>query len=113
MIQGTTRLWKRIDTEIEITGFSASPPMLEKLNEAKQQGTAPDLVIVIKQFSDDFHASWLELLKESAFEDLTPYLNLASDQYYHTVLRCGRFKEKQYIVPLLFDLNGVITSENF
>lgn len=113
MIQALLDYGKESNTEIEITGFSASPPMLEKLNEAKQQGTAPDLVIVIKQFSDDFHASWLELLKESAFEDLTPYLNLASDQYYHTVLRCGRFKEKQYIVPLLFDLNGVITSEEF
>ena len=97
MIQALLDYGKESNTEIEITGFSASPPMLEKLNEAKQQGTAPDLVIVIKQFSDDFHASWLELLKESAFEDLTPYLNLASDQYYHTVLRCGRFKEKHIL----------------
>ena len=36
-----------------------------------------------------------------------------ADKYYHTVLQGGEINKKQYILPILFNLNAMITSESY
>ncbi len=96
-------------TPVEVTFFDNPVDIMAQTEEAARQGSAPDLVLINKQFEND----WNALAQEGTFADLSPYLQLDAEQYFTPVLRSGVWEEKQYIVPLLFNVNGFVTSEEF
>ncbi len=99
--------------EVQVTFFDNSVDMLQQMRDNTSQGIGPDLVLLVKQFSAEAPESWHSLLANGVFEDLSPYLQLDSQQYYETVLQSGQYEEQQYLVPFLFDLSGFVTSEEF
>lgn len=101
------------ETEIQVTFFDNSTDLMQQVQENTAQGEGPDLALIVKQFSANAQNSWWKLLQDGTFENLSPYLNHDVNRYYEPVLRSGQYQEKQYLVPLLFDLSGFVTSEEF
>ena len=85
--------------EVQVTFFDNSVDMLQQMRDNTSQGIGPDLVLLVKQFSAEAPESWHSLLANGVFEDLSPYLQLDSQQYYETVLQSGQYEEQQYLVP--------------
>ena len=85
------------------------------LQELYEEGnTMPDLVIASKHHQYDYY----NLAKQGLLLDLTPYTEndgeLQDDeQYYQRVLDAGKINDSQYIIPLTFNLNALVTSERY
>lgn len=99
--------------EIEATGLGSTGLIMRQIKEDAAQGKAPDVVIILKQFNDMNTGTWEELLAEGAFADMQSYIHLTEEEYYMPVMHSGRYQDGQYLVPLLFNINGYITSEEF
>ncbi len=85
------------------------------LQELYEDGkTMPDLVIASKYQPYDYY----NLANKELLLDLTPYMeNDESKQneelYFQSILDAGKIDGKQYIIPLTFNLNVLITSESY
>ena len=99
--------------EIEVTFFATGSEMMRQIREQRQQGNAPDLALVLRKMEDAQGNSWRQWQEEDFFTDMAPYLNIGEEQYYMPVISSGQYKEAQYLIPLLFNINGYITSEEF
>lgn len=79
-----------------------------------QNKKLPDLLIVGKHTRYDYPC----MANQNLLLDFTSYCDqddalYDSDQYYTPVLMGGKIKDHQYIMPLLFNLNGFITSDSY
>ena len=86
----------------------------DPLQEQYEQSIMPDVFIFTKMPPYDF----FRLAKQEILLDFTPYVTADeelqnSDQYYQPVLDGGLIQEKQYALPILFNLNGMITTESY
>ncbi len=72
-------------------------------------GNAPDLIV------SDTRADIPELMAQGEFLDLLPYFDkdgiYESGNYVNPVLEAGLYFDHQYVFPLTFTMNAVITSE--
>ena len=74
----------------------------------------PDLMVLTKAARYDYTL----LAQQGYLLDFTPYAESDEtlqdgERYYQAVLDGGRIKQKQYTLPILFNLNGIITSQSF
>ena len=86
--------------------------MLQELYEDGED--MPDLVIASKHHTYDYY----NMISQGLLLDLTPYIEndearQDDDLYYQKVLDAGKIKGQQYIIPLTFNLNALITSEEY
>ena len=72
-------------------------------------GNAPDLIV------SDTRADITELMAQEEFLDLLPYFEkdsiYESGNYVNPVLEAGLYFDQQYVFPLTFTMNALITSE--
>ena len=73
------------------------------------EGNAPDLIV------SDIRADITELMAQEEFLDLLPYFDrdgiYDSGKYVNQVLEAGLYFDQQYVFPLTFTMNSLITSE--
>ncbi len=86
---------------IAITYFEFPDELFLQLAKDQEAGTLPDVVIA-DATTNDFNT--YAYMKEDYFTDLMSYLQPYQDQYYEKVLQAGRQQDKQYILPLLFNV---------
>lgn len=80
-------------------------------NEAEE---TPDMLILNRYQSFDYYR-WLEQGLLIDFSSYTEKDEMIADNsyYYQNVLAGGQIKNRQYILPILFNLNGFITTSDF
>lgn len=86
---------------------------VQKIQEEIAAGGGPDLFIG-NTFSDGIFEDIAKSSTDGAFLDLAPYLGKElydSGLYYDQILAGGKFAGKQYVVPLSFQLVGLLTAE--
>lgn len=93
----------------EYTG--PNDPLQELLDQGKD---LPDLLLVGKYSRYDYP----RLAEQGILLDFTEYTQADAsfqniDQYYQRVLSGGQIEEKQYGLPILFNLNGMITTKSY
>lgn len=86
--------------------------ILQKIVDA--DGKLPDLLILSKQPLYDYY----RLAEQGYLLDFTEYINSddalqTNDLYYNTVLSGGKISGKQLAMPLLFNMNAMMTSNSF
>lgn len=86
----------------------------DPLQDQYEQSVKPDVFIFSKHPIYDF----FRLAEQEILLDFTPYVTADeelqnSEQYYQPVLDGGLIQEKQYALPILFNLNGMITTESY
>ena len=86
----------------------------DPLQDQYEQSVMPDVFIFSKHPIYDF----FRLAEQEILLDFTPYVTADeelqnSDQYYQPVLDGGLIQKKQYALPILFNLNGMITTESY
>ena len=86
---------------IAITYFEFPDELFLQLAKDQEAGTLPDVVIA-DATTNDFNT--YAYMTEDYFTDLMSYLQPYQDQYYEKVLQAGRQQDKQYILPLLFNV---------
>lgn len=80
---------------------------LAKLSESEQ----PDLIISTNATTADYY----RYMEEGNFYDLTELFEqheiYSGEQYYNQILKAGEYEQKQYIVPLLFNVDTIMGSK--
>ena len=77
-------------------------------------GKLPEVLILSKQPPYDYY----QLAEQGYLLDFSEYVNSdnilkGSDSYYQEVLKGGIIAEKQVALPLLFNMNAIMTSTSF
>ena len=102
--------------ELEITYFEFPKDMELQLKEDRENHTEPDVVLwdnrrwggKVGTIDDE---NMFRLIADDWFYDLTDYMDsdgiYDSGEYYNEVLRAGRWKDRQYVVPFLFNMDDV------
>ena len=102
---------KDYPAELNITYFRFTDELDAQLDKDLNAGTLPDVVIEDSLSEVDAYR-WFEA---DLFLDLMPYVEkdglYTSGEYYNEVLRAGIYKEQQLIMPLSFNMNTIMTSE--
>ncbi len=84
------------------------PDELEKALASAGKNELPDLIITNYTSTADFY----RYMKQGLFYDLTPYTEeeelYTQQAYYNSVLEAGRLGGKQYILPILFNIDTVM-----
>lgn len=96
-------LWADPKTDAEV----------QNIQEDLAAGGGPDLFIG-NTFSDGIFPDIAKSSIDGAFLDLSPYLGKElydSGLYYNKILDGGKFNGKQYVMPLSFQLVGLLTAE--
>ena len=101
--------------EIEVHFLEEYAGTSEGLQEIVESGEPlPDAMLVGRHPRYDY----IRLAEQGYLLDFTEWIEkdeavLDSEQYYSEVIQGGRIGEKQYILPILFGMNAMITSESF
>ena len=87
-------------------------PILQELYEDGEK--MPDLVVSSKNHSYDYY----NMAQTGMLMDFTSYISMDEDRqddelYFQNVLEAGKINGKQYILPLTFSMNALITSESY
>ena len=103
--------------KINLQLFGGMQHMEQQLEEDKEKGVGPDIII------SDYvgwrlaynHDNIYRLIYNGQFADMMPYLEqdqvYASNEYYNQVLEAGVLNNKQYVLPLCFNMNAFFTSK--
>ncbi len=106
--------------ELEITYFEFPEDMELQLKEDRENHTEPDVVLwdnrrwggKVGTIDDE---NMFRLIADDWFYDLTDYMDsdgiYDSGEYYNEVLRAGRWKDRQYVVPFLFNMDALYSSK--
>ena len=101
--------------EIEVHFLEEYAGTSDGLQEIVESGEPlPDAMLVGRHPRYDY----IRLAEQGYLLDFTEWIEedeavLDSEQYYSEVIQGGRIGEKQYILPILFGMNAMITSESF
>jgi len=95
-----------------IEEYSGESDALQVLYESGAE--MPDLMIMGKHPHYDYY----RLAEQNFLLDFSAYIEMDeelrdSEKYYTNVLEGGKIKEKQYGLPILFNMNGLITRSSF
>lgn len=95
-----------------IEEYTGSSDVFQEMVDAGEP--LPDLIVLPKHSRYDYD----RLAKQGYLLDFTPYVESDEalqnpDQYYQPVLDGGQITQKQYALPILFNLNGLITKQSF
>lgn len=86
--------------------------LLEADLERMSEGERPDLIITSYVSST---ADYYRYMDEGYFYDLTKYFDeheiYISNQYYNQVLKAGEYNKKQYMMPILFNVDTIMGSK--
>ena len=98
------------DTGIELVVYcyDSTEEIFAQLEVDSENGTVPD-VIVGDANSGDFNV--YSYLNSDYFTDLSGYLREDAEDYYERVLECGNINGAQYMMPLVFNMNVLFSSE--
>lgn len=104
---------KETGIEIEVHFLEEYVGPSDCLQELVDQGKPlPDMLFVGKFSRYDYvRMAEQELLLD--FTDMVEQDEALGDQYYQEVIRGGKIGEKQFILPVLFNLNAIITTDSF
>jgi ABC-type glycerol-3-phosphate transport system substrate-binding protein len=87
------------------------PDELEKALLTMDKEELPDIIITNYSTTGDFY----QYMKQGFFYDITSYTEAeelyTSDEYYNLVLEAGRLNGKQYILPILFNIDTLMGCE--
>lgn len=89
--------------------YSGESDIFQNLAE---QDSLPDLILLNKHSRYDYF-NWSE---NSMLIDFSTYMDDAlynENQYYQEVIEGGKIKDKQVILPILFNMNGMISSQSY
>ena len=101
--------------EIEIRFWEEYVGSSDCLQEMVERGDSlPDAMLFGQYLGYDY----IRLAEQGYLLDFTEWIEkdetvLDSEQYYSEVIQGGRIGEKQYILPILFGMNAMITSESY
>ena len=103
---------KETGIEIEVHYIEANYEAFAQKYEADSK--MPDLIVMGNHHSYDYY----RMAKQGILLDFTPYAEADEDlqdvdRYYQQVINGGKIDGRQYILPVLFNLNGLITSESY
>ncbi len=102
-------------TKIEIQFIEDYAGQSNKLQEAYEKGeNLPDLVVVGKKWGFDYE----RLAEQGMLLDLSAFISeeddlLSEENYYQKVLQGGEIMKRQYVMPILFNMNAVLTSQSY
>ncbi|MBQ7016104.1 MAG: hypothetical protein IJN10_04020 [Firmicutes bacterium] len=104
------------DIELDVHYFYQLTELEEQLIQDREQGKSPDVVILD-------HRGWADgneydnvyrLVYDEVFYDVLSYMNedevYESEEYFTEVLNAGKLNNKQYLIPLTFNMNAIFTS---
>ncbi len=94
--------------ELIVYCFDSTEEIFAQLEVDNENGTMPD-VIVGDANSGDFNV--YSYLDSNYFTDLSSYLSEDAEAYYERVLECGNVNGAQYMMPLVFNMNVLFSSE--
>lgn len=97
---------------VEITFFSTTAALLEQVEREKKNGEkGPDAVI--GSYTCDEYCLY-PYIEQEMFADLTPYFEqdeiYTGEEYFSAVLQSGAIQGGQYIFPLTFNMNILMSS---
>ena len=95
--------------ELEVICFNFSDDLFAQLEVDRKNGTMPDVIVAD---SANSRINAYKYLNSDYFVDLNSYLQEKMDCYYERVLECGELNEKQYIMPLIFNMNVLFSSND-
>ena len=102
---------KTQEVKLWIEYFDYTENLDAQLEEDRKNGTLPDVIVENSISSNDAYA----LLLSDLFLDLTPYMEqdglYDSGNYYNAVLEAGVWQNQQRILPLSFNMNTIMSSE--
>lgn len=97
--------------DLTIHYFDFSEDLNQQLWQDQRSGTLPDVIIEDALNNDDVYA----LLEAGLFLDLKPYADqdelYGSGDYYPSLLQGGLYHSEQLLLPLTFNLNTLMTSQ--
>ena len=108
---------KETGIKINLQLFSGMEAMENYLIENQETENGPDIILI------DYggwntainHNNIYRLIYNGWFADMMPYLEFdevySSGEYYNEVLSAGELNNKQYILPLCFNMNGLFASQ--
>ena len=89
------------------------PEQMEADLESLSENEQPDLILTNFTSLNDYN----RYVDQGLFYDLTDLFAMnemySGDQYYNQILRGGEYKQKQYIVPILFNIDTVMGAEQY
>lgn len=98
---------------VEITFFSTTAALLQQVQEEKESGKRGPDVIIGSYTSEDY--CLYPYMGQGMFADLMPYFEqdeiYTGEEYFSAVLRSGLVQGKQYIFPLTFNMNILMSSK--
>lgn len=99
------------DYTLDVEYFDTREEYRQKLNTELLAGRGPDVVL----FDVNTFNSIYKIIKSGVFCDINPFIEedetFNMDNYNKTVMDCGVFDGKRYIIPLEYTINAFITSE--
>lgn len=94
---------------VEIVYFDSQYSLEAQLEQDRQQGSFPDVVLCDASATQAIYA----YTQGEYAANLLPYLQAKDNEmYYSTILEVCRYQEEQYILPLLFNLSAVFTEKS-
>ncbi len=101
---------KETGIDLEIKWYERAFQMEEDL-ENLDESEWPDLVITTNSTTADYY----RYMDEGYFYDLTDFATeremYTSGAYYNQILRAGEYNQKQYILPILFNIDTIMGSK--
>lgn len=98
--------------KLQVHWFTYPELMEEEWNNLKEE-EKPDIILSNATSRD---ADYYLYMKQNKFQDISTYAMdeglYNNDLYYEEILQAGRFEEKQYILPLLFNIDTIMGSES-
>lgn len=87
------------------------PELMEEALETLSETEKPDLILTNFTSKADFY----QYMQQGMFYDVTDYAEqegvYTGNQYYNIVLEAGKLNGKQYILPIMFNIDTVMGSE--
>ena len=108
---------KETGIKLNVLFFGGMEEIESQILEDRIEGKGPDIIIadgagwnIASNYNNIYR-----LIHNNQFIDLMPYLELdqvyTNGEYYNEVLNAGVLDDKQYVVPLCFNMNAIFTSK--
>ncbi len=102
--------------KINLQLFNGMEAIDKQIEEDKKEGKGPDILLIDMAgwAGASSHNNIYRLMFNNELVDTMAYLEMdqvyTSGEYYNKVLEAGILNEKQYVLPLCFNMNGLFTS---